>query len=271
MTPPQNATTLSRFWERARGRYSRNAWRFFFRQPFHIKTQLPLISFTSDDFPQSAIRAAGKILSDYDCRGTYYASLGLMGKQAPTGDMFLREDLDRVLAEGHELGCHTFDHHHSWDTPPALFEQSVVHNALALKKMIPQASFKTFSYPISPPRPQTKRRVNPHFAACRGGGQTFNIGTVDRGYLSAYFLEKTRDNAGQVKALIDRNRQVKGWLIFATHDVSNHPTPYGCTPSHFETVVRWSVESGARILPVVHALEVLSASSKSSQIKEDYS
>jgi peptidoglycan/xylan/chitin deacetylase (PgdA/CDA1 family) len=255
-------TALSLFWERAQGRYSRNAWRFFFRRPFHIKTPVPLISFTFDDFPQSAVRTGGRILRDFGCRGTYYASLGLMGKQAPTGDIFLREDLDRVLEEGHELGCHTFDHHHSWDTPPGIFEQSVVHNQLALKKLYPDASFKTFSYPISPPRPQTKRRINPHFMACRGGGQTFNIGTIDRGYLAAYFLEKTRNNPEQVKALVDRNRHARGWLIFATHDVSNQPTPYGCTPRHFETVVRWAVESGARILPVVQALDVLRASAR---------
>jgi len=254
---------FSALWKRVQGRYSRNAWRYFYRQPFQIKTPVPLISFTFDDFPQSAVRTGGAILQDFGCRGTYYASLGLMGKQAPTGDMFLRQDLDLVLEAGHELGCHTFDHRHSWDTAPAVFERSVDQNRLALKELYPDVSFKTFSYPISPPRPQTKRRVNPRFLACRGGGQTFNIGTVDRGYLSAYFLEKTRDNPESAKVMIDRNRQECGWLIFATHDVSRNPTPYGISPEHFEEVVRWSVESGAKVLPVAEALGALGAAPES--------
>ena len=41
----------------------------------------------------------------------------------------------------------------------------------------------------------------------RGGGQKFNIGTIDLNQLSAYFLEKSRNNLQAVKDIIDRNRQ----------------------------------------------------------------
>jgi hypothetical protein len=57
--------------------------------------------------------------------------------------------------------------------------------------------------------------------------------------------------------LIDRNRQARGWLVLSTHDVSDTPTPYGCTPDLFERVVRWAADSGARILPVAAALTTL--------------
>jgi len=73
-------------------------------------------------------------------------------------------------------------------------------------------------------------------------------------------LEQTRDNPRAVKALIDDNARARGWLIFATHDLSGDPSPFGCTPDFFEQVVQWSVESGARILPVVGALKVLQGS-----------
>ncbi len=46
----------------------------------------------------------------------------------------------------------------------------------------------------------------------------------------------------------------RGWLVFATHDVEANPSRYGCTPELFERVLRWSVHSGARILPVARAL-----------------
>ena len=60
--------------------------------------------------------------------------------------------------------------------------------------------------------------------------------------------------------MIDQNARARGWLIFATHDVRETPSRFGCTPDFFEQVVQWSLESGARILPVVEALEVLKAS-----------
>jgi len=81
-----------------------------YRRPFLLRNDVPNISFTFDDFPRSALLTGGAILSRYGVRGSYYASLGLMGKQAPTGTIFVAEDLQRLLAQGHELGCHTFDH-----------------------------------------------------------------------------------------------------------------------------------------------------------------
>jgi hypothetical protein len=92
---------------------------------------------------------------------------------------------------------------------------------------------------------------------CRCGGQTFNKGTIDLNLLNAFFLEKSLHNATSVKDLIDKNCLVRGWLIFATHDISETPSPYGCTPSFFEDIVKHSVDSGAKILPVAEALDAI--------------
>jgi hypothetical protein len=99
--------------------------------------------------------------------------------------------------------------------------------------------------------------VGRRFACARGGGQTFNIGKTDLNYLRAYFLEKTRHDGDAVKRLIDQNHVAGGWLIFATHDVSNTPTPYGCTPGFFQDIVEYAVRSGTRIAPVAAALNAL--------------
>jgi peptidoglycan/xylan/chitin deacetylase (PgdA/CDA1 family) len=250
---------FSHFGERLQGRFARSSARLFFRRPFAIKVRVPLISFTFDDFPRSALHTGGAILNSFGLAGTYYASLGLMGKQATSGTMFLPEDLPALLKQGHELGCHTFGHCHSWNTKPDLFEKSIIENQLAIEEHIPGVSFRTFSYPISPPRPYTKRRAARHFVCCRGGGQTFNAGITDLNYLAAYFLEKGRDNAEIVETLINQNKGALGWLILVTHDVCKDPTPFGCTPDYFEYVVKYSVNSGARILPVVRTWEALCA------------
>lgn len=246
-------------WLRLQRYYRRRAASLSFRRPFLINSQEPLVSFTFDDFPRSALLAGGSILNRFGLAGTYYASLGLMGKKSPSGQIFVERDLRTLLDQGHELGCHTFSHCDAWDTGTAAFESSILENRATLSRLLPGAEFKSFSYPISLPRPLTKAMVANYFVCCRGGGQTFNARKADLNQLAAYFLEKSRHNLQAVKDLIDRNRQVRGWLVFATHDISDDPTPFGCTPEFFEQVVQYAVGSGARILPVAKALEVLGA------------
>jgi hypothetical protein len=78
-------------------------------------------------------------------------------------------------------------------------------------------------------------------------------------YYSAYFLEKTAGDLRPVKNMIDQNTRKGGWLVFATHDVQDRPTPYGCTPKFFEDVVCYSIASGAQVLTVASALDLLRA------------
>jgi peptidoglycan/xylan/chitin deacetylase (PgdA/CDA1 family) len=179
--------------------------------------------------------------------------------------MFLAQDLTNLVAQGHELGCHTFSHCHSWNTSPQVFEDAVIENREALSKFVPGASFPSMSYPISGPKARTKQKMSKHFLCCRGGGQTFNAGTTDLNYLLAHFLEQSRDNPEAIKRVIDQNSQANGWLIFATHDVSEQPTRFGCTPELFKDIVQYAVNSGARILPVAQAYEVLQAANHRNQ------
>jgi hypothetical protein len=196
-----------------------------------------------------------------------------MGKQSPLGPMFQIEDLRELVRTGHELGCHTFGHCHSWNTPPDVYERSILENKQAFDGLFSGTSLQTFSYPFSVPRLTVKKVASKHFLCCRAGGltpgryffrhsaggQTFNSGLTDLNLLCAFFLEKSRGNPGAVKSMIDQNARAGGWLVFATHDVRDRPSPFGCTPDFFEQVVQWAVESGARVLPVVKALEVLRA------------
>jgi hypothetical protein len=252
-------TVSPSLWARVHGSYQRNAARRLFSRPFTVNPPGPIVSFTFDDFPRSAWLVGGAILERFQIRGTYYASFGLIGTTGPTGPIFEPGDVKRLLERGHEIGSHTFDHCHSWDTSRNVFERSILKNDAALKSLVSNASFRTFAYPISPPRPLTKRQAARHFACCRGGGQIVNSGSTDLNYLHACFLEQTRNDVEIVKSLIDRNRQACGWLILATHDVDGNPTRYGCTPDFFESVVRYAVNSGSRILPVIEALDELQA------------
>jgi peptidoglycan/xylan/chitin deacetylase (PgdA/CDA1 family) len=231
-----------------------------FRRPIAIRAEQSLVSFTFDDFPRTALLNGGAILKRYHACGTFYTALGLLGENSVSGQLFILDDLKRALDDGHELGCHTFSHQDSWHTDPKVFEESIVRNQVALSEIAPKVQFKSFSYPISSPRPMVKRAASRHFLCCRGGGQKINASTADLNQLSAFFIEKAKGDLQSIKELIDRNKREHGWVIFATHDVSPNPSPYGCTPEFFENIVQYAHESGAQILPVIGALNALCVS-----------
>jgi peptidoglycan/xylan/chitin deacetylase (PgdA/CDA1 family) len=249
-------------YQRARASYARRASQFFFKRLFTIRTDRAIISFTFDDFPRSALQNGGAILRNFGLSGTYYAAFGLMARQTEVGAIFLPRDLKTLLDEGHELGCHTFDHCDSANTNPAAFENSIVKNQMALKEFFPDIRFQTFSYPRSAPQPLAKKKTEGHFVCCRGWGQIFNSGTVDLNYLSAYFLENSRNDPGAVKRVIDDNIAARGWLIFATHDISHNSSQFGCSPEFFSEIVEYAAKSGARVLPVVKAWQALNGQSR---------
>jgi peptidoglycan/xylan/chitin deacetylase (PgdA/CDA1 family) len=229
-----------------------------------MRNSQPLVSFTFDDFPRTALLQGGAILRAHGLSGTFFASFGLMEHVEPTGEIFSFDDLGELVRQKHELGCHTFDHCHAWDTTAPDFEASILRNRLATAKYLPGIELKSCSYPISCPSPGIKRRAAKYFECCRGGGQKFNAGIADINHLHAFFIERSRDDLAAIEQLIESNANQKGWLIFATHDVSDSPTRFGCTPATFERVVACAVQSGARVLPMFEALQLLtSACSKS--------
>jgi hypothetical protein len=240
--------------------YRRNAAVPVFRRPITVDLSVPLISFTFDDFPQSALHVGGAILKGFRLFGTYYVSLGLLDTDAPAGRLCTRDDVAATLREGHELGCHTYFHCHSWNTGSEEYERALTLNQAALSKLAPGASFRSFSYPIALPRPSVKRVCGKYFTSCRGGGQVANLGNADLNQLSAFFLEKVNGGFQPIRDIIEQNNRAKGWLIFATHDVSPDPSPYGCTPGFFQDVVQCAVDSGATILPIARAVDVIRGS-----------
>jgi peptidoglycan/xylan/chitin deacetylase (PgdA/CDA1 family) len=244
-------------WQRAMRYYRRNVARHIFQRRALVRPSQPLISFTFDDFPRTALLQGGALLERYGLRGTFYVALGLLGGNSPSGPICVADDLPELVQRGHELACHTYAHCHSWDTSSAVFEASIVQNREALRSLLPAAEFRSFAYPISEPQPLSKRAAARHFLSCRAGGQSFNAGSSDLNQLAGFFLEKCQGRMEPIEDVIGRNRAERGWLIFATHDISAEPSPYGCTPGFFEQVVRSALESGARIVPVCDAVAEL--------------
>jgi peptidoglycan/xylan/chitin deacetylase (PgdA/CDA1 family) len=242
---------------RARNKLLRTTGYMVYKRPLEFEIAKPLVSFTFDDFPRSALHVGGAILKRHGALGTYFACTGLMGKRDATGEMFVEEDLRVVLNEGHELGCHTSGHHDAMLTLSAAFERSIVANRAELARMCPGVTIRSFSYPKAEPNLGTKRAAAQHSLCCRGGGQTFNRNRADLNCLKSFFIEQSRETPERIMRLIDENRDAPGWLIFSTHDVCDRPSPYGCTPALFDEIVSYSAASGARLLTIGAARDAL--------------
>ena len=213
---------------------------------------------TFDDVPKSSYTLGGELLARYGFRATFYLSMSLMDGSYSIGPAFSRSDLDGILRAGHEIGCHTYGHNDAWETVPDIFEASIMQNQRKLSELFPDKSFNTFSYPINSPHPKIKQRVENHYICARAGGQFFNTARVDLNQLNGYFIDKrNRDNFGCLAGIISENCRHNGWLIFCTHDISENPSPYGCTPKLFDELIRAVYTSGATVLPVNEACALL--------------
>ena len=139
-----------------------------------------------------------------------------------------------------------------------MFERSILENQAALDMLLAGAFFRTFSYPISPPRPHTKRMRGPRFACARGGGQTFNVGKTDLNYLARTSWRKpARSRRHQAR---DRRQPRRAWMADLRDSRRlQHPDAIRMHPGFFEDIVECSVRSGARIVPVAEALDSLRA------------
>lgn len=221
------------------------------RREFLLPQDRPLVSFTFDDFPLSALHVGGGILKSYGMHGTYYAAMGLMGKtSAEMGSYFDSCELDGLLKDGHELGSHTFDHISCRATSLSDFAADVTKGQEAVERITGTGLSHCFSYPYGHVTWRTKRSISAHLGSCRGIFPGINISPVDLSLLRANSLYSWSFNLEAIARHLKENSRQRGWLIFYTHDISDRPSSYGCTPAQFESVVKLAARSKATVIPV---------------------
>ncbi|HEV3483136.1 MAG TPA: polysaccharide deacetylase family protein [Candidatus Acidoferrales bacterium] len=212
-----------------------------------LQTDVPLITFSFDDFPRTALKTGGVILEDVGIRGTYYAAAGLMGTTSEVGPIFIEEDLHVLTEQGHELGSHTYSHVPARTTPLSRYRDEVTKGYRAFEENLGLPATRNFSYPFGEVTLRVKREVAPSMMSCRGIIGGLNGPLVDLNLLRATSLYGGIEQLAGAGSLINRNAEQRAWLIFYTHDVQANPTPYGCTPQLLEQVVCAALRSGARI------------------------
>lgn len=214
----------------------------------------PIVSFTFDDFPRSALTVAGEILSECGVRGTYYAAMGLLGKRTVVGDMFNRTDLEALAAAGHELACHTLDHRLCSDTKTPELLASCQENQRRIADVLGNCRPSSFAFPEGVVTLTAKAVLGSMYDTCRTIEPGNNRDPVDLAFLRAYPLY-SRCGVTRLQDVIKRNQDENGWVILYTHDVSGSPSRYGCTPQQFREVVRCAVDCAAQVLPIQDAVK----------------
>jgi len=219
----------------------------------------PIVSFCFDDFPRTAYTVGGSVLRNFGARGTYYGAIGYMYQSENLHERVTAEDLRLLVKDGHELANHTFSHVSSRALPLAAFREDVLKGQEAICEITGGVPPANFAYPFGEVTLAAKKALGSEMASCRGIYGGVNGPQLDLNLLRANSLYGDDDRLVVVEHLVSENSKQKGWLIFYTHDVSQTPSSFGCTPSLLESAVSCAVRYGARISTVAAVLSDLRA------------
>jgi peptidoglycan/xylan/chitin deacetylase (PgdA/CDA1 family) len=223
-------------------------------KPVRARPEAPLASISFDDFPRSAWTVGGPMLERYGAKATYYAAGTFCGRSEDGIDYFDAEDLKAIHAAGHEIGCHSFAHGHGPDIGTLDLAADAERNSAFLREHLGDFRPATYAYPYGDASPRTKALAAARYPASRGIRSGVNAGMIDLAQLKAVPLEHRRWRPDEVEAAIERAKAGPGWVIFFSHDVSDDPSPFGCTPQMLEFTLERLTRAGIEILPVKHAL-----------------
>jgi peptidoglycan/xylan/chitin deacetylase (PgdA/CDA1 family) len=238
----------------AKARFSHRMAMHLRVEPFRLRNQTPMVSFTFDDVPKSAATVGAKLLEAHGVHGTFYVIGSQVGTSSPLWDMVDGEDVVALHRKGHEIACHTFSHKRACDLDAETLNAEVERNQRYLQSLEPSIRIENFAYPFGYGSFVRKRQLKTVFNSCRGIVPGINSGTVDLQFLRAMPLIDRRIDRDGIGRALDEARTTNGWLIFYTHDVADAPSPYGCSPSLLHEALE---AASKRKIPILNMAEAL--------------
>jgi peptidoglycan/xylan/chitin deacetylase (PgdA/CDA1 family) len=244
-------------WRDLKARVDNRLSRYFCATPFKLDNKHPIVSFTFDDFPESAASAGVPVLDQYGAKATFYVSGGEVGKWSEHWKCADADTIAELHRHGHEIACHTFSHARTSDIDAAELAGEIENNRRYLRRLDPSMPIENFAYPYGLGSVWRKTQLAKAFRSSRGIIPGINCGSVDLHYLrSTPLINRHIDEAGVDRAF-DELVATNGWLIFYGHDVAAEPSPFGCTPD----LLRHALDAAAgRNVPVLTVAEALRAS-----------
>lgn len=229
----------------------------FPKKPFSVNRAKPVISFSFDDFPVSAIKGAGEILTQHGMTATYFVASGLISQNVDGIDICAESDIRDAFDEGHEIGCHTFGHLDCQNISDNELKQDLEENSRQIEKIVGIAP-SSFAYPFGKISFRARNIVRDTYPVARGIGGGINSRRCDLLNLKANSVYSSSFSLERIRKLLSSVQESNGWLVFYTHDVSENPSDFGCTIDEFRALVEMVSETGITVMPIKHALGLVS-------------
>ena len=221
---------------------------------FQLRNTGPMVSFTFDDLPKSAVTMGADLLEAHGARGTFYVSGGLVDVGTEDWTAGDGNDVLSLRRRGHEIGCHTFSHLRVCDLDEAALADEIARNRDYFHALDPSLEIETFAYPFGYGSFARKAQLKDRFLTCRSIVQGVNAGSVDLQFLRAMpLIDGEIDHDGIERAFDDAETN-NGWLIFYGHDVTDRPSPYGCTPALLDHALEAAVRRKIPALTMAEAM-----------------
>jgi len=243
-----------------KSKFERRGAKLMGKRPVTMKLDRPIISFSFDDCPRSALENAAPLLEDNGWQGTFYMAMGLCDSTNHLGQHMSAQDVQAAHKSGHEIADHTFSHIDGQQTALKEFKADIDKNQAAITALgIPPS--RNFAYPYGCVSPKLKKHMARKFDLIRGvhDPDTSETNTeLDTALLPS--MRMYNGNAvNDIIQTIGRLKHDPQWLTLFTHDVRETPSDFGCRPDDIKRIIYAIKESGARVMTMIDALDYLQA------------
>ncbi|MEA2858229.1 MAG: hypothetical protein QOC72_268 [Methylobacteriaceae bacterium] len=232
--------------------------------PRLMRNREPLVSFTFDDVPDSAHRTGAAMIEAYGARGTFYIATALLGQRS---DLWTVVDHDAVAdlhGRGHEIALHSHLHRSSSVLGAADFAADLERNRETLRNIDPRIDARNFAYPFGQCTLARKRQLNSLVRSSRSIYAGVNRGVLDPHYMRSTELCDARLTPERLEARLDQTQRSRGWLVFCIHDVSDLPSPLGCSRRFLDRALEDVTRRGIRIVTIDAALDLIASAATTS-------
>lgn len=206
----------------------------------------PLCTFTFDDCHRTSASFGGEILAAANVGATYFVA-GSMLDTDGTEEMLRPADLEVLTSQGHEIGCHTFSHADVSDLDVPGLQKEFERNEQCLAALGRVDGLASFSYPFGKVSNLAKKQVAQRFAVARGIREGLNYELLDLAELRACRIFHEEYSYKKIRDLVRACKRRRAWVIFYTHDVTERPSRWGCTPQEFQEVLSEVFDAGVPI------------------------
>lgn len=236
-------------------RTSRYIARRTVQRPLALRGPVGVVSFTFDDAPASACDIGASMLEQHGARGTFYVAGGLTDRMEEGMPCHTLPQLQQLLQDGHEVGCHSYSHVRCDTLAPAALTAELDRNAAFLAGLGLNPAQLDFAYPFGAYAWGAKRLCASRFVSSRITGGGTHLGTADLNALKTHRLYHRPVDAETYETVLAQTARHKGWLVVNTHDVQDNPSPFGYTPLALAQAVSAALAAGCKVLPVRAAID----------------